>query len=258
MPIDIKCITREEVDRLVASPPSPSLHYAAAGSGGASSPTQTLIVSLPSVATNEVEEISLLSVASSLPAESLPTVAADPMVASVSLLNTASTAAIQAPAAIANLQFATVATTSSSARTPSNGGPRSFAVSDSLANSCNTETRINNHNNDENDKESTRLFNTIDGLAETSSSSEADSSESGRSNKKSRKGSRPTSDSRQFKRREISQEADVSESQFKPRINLQKWQQLGKTAAVLPFGPTHVVLLTKTTSTLYDRGRFAL
>ena len=140
MPIDIVCIRREEVDRLVASPLSPSLLYAAAGSGGASSPTQTLIVSLPSVATNEVEEISLLSVASSLPAESLPTVAADPMVASVSLLNTASTAAIQAPAAIANLQFATVATTSSSARTPSNGGPRSFAVSDSLANSCNTET----------------------------------------------------------------------------------------------------------------------
>ena len=76
------------MNRLVASLPSTSLLYAAAGCGGASSPAQTLVVGLPSAAINEVGEIGLLSVASLLPAVSLPTVITETLLA-VSLLSVA-------------------------------------------------------------------------------------------------------------------------------------------------------------------------
>ena len=74
MPINIPRVSIRELDRLVASVPSPSLLYAANGTGGASSSLPTLVVSLPTVATNQVVEISLPPVASLLPAVSLPTV----------------------------------------------------------------------------------------------------------------------------------------------------------------------------------------
>ena len=54
-----------------------SLLYAADGTGGASSSLGNLVVSLPTVAANEVAEISLPTVASLLPVVSLPTVAAE-------------------------------------------------------------------------------------------------------------------------------------------------------------------------------------
>ena len=112
-----------------------------------------LAVSLPLVASSEVTEISLLLVASEqLPAVSLPPVATDQistvslsLVATdqigvnVSLLSTASTAAIQAPAAIAtNPQFTAIAITCGSGGTVSDGGPQSLAVVDNLADSCGT------------------------------------------------------------------------------------------------------------------------
>ena len=111
-----------------------------------------LAVSLPTAATNEVAEISLRPVASLLPAVSLPTVATDQMVASISLLSTASTAAISTPVVVANLQSATIATTSGSAGARFNGGPRLLAVSGSSVYNCITETRVDNHIDDDHDK----------------------------------------------------------------------------------------------------------
>ena len=158
-----------------------------------------LAVRLLTVATNEVEEISLPLVASLLPAVptvaaeisagSLPTIATDQIVASVSLLSTAFTAAIPTPVVIANLQYATTATTSGSAGTYSNGRPWSLAASDSLVNSCITETRTDNHIDDDNDKESINSYHRW-----SRSSSETDSSEWDCSHKTSKKRSRPTSD----------------------------------------------------------------
>ena len=77
MPIDITIISIRDQDRLVASVPGPSLLYAADGTGGASSSLPNLVVSLPTVAANEVAEISLPTVASLLPVVSLPTVATE-------------------------------------------------------------------------------------------------------------------------------------------------------------------------------------
>ena len=112
MTIDIPRVSRIEVDRLVVTVPSPSLLYAADGTGGTSSSLQ----SLPTVATNEVAEISLLLVASLLQAVSQPTVATE--IPAVSLPTVATDP---------NLQSATITTTSGSAETISNEGPRSFS-----------------------------------------------------------------------------------------------------------------------------------
>ena len=75
--IDIPRVSIRDQDRLVASVSSPSLLNAADGTGGASSSLGNLVVSLPTVAANEVAEISLPTVASLLPVVSLPTVAAE-------------------------------------------------------------------------------------------------------------------------------------------------------------------------------------
>ena len=72
MPIDIPRVSIRDLDRLVASVPGPSLLYAADGTGGASSSLPTLVVSLPTVATNEVVEMSLPPVACLLPVEVSP------------------------------------------------------------------------------------------------------------------------------------------------------------------------------------------
>ena len=77
IPIDIPRISIRDQDRLVSSVPGPSLLYAADGTGGASSFLGNLVVSLPTVAANEVVEISLPTVASLLPVVSLPTVEAE-------------------------------------------------------------------------------------------------------------------------------------------------------------------------------------
>ena len=77
MPIDIPRVSIRDLDRLVAAVLSPSLLYAADGTGGASSSLPNLVVSLPTVATNEVVEISLSPVAFLLPVVGLPTVAAE-------------------------------------------------------------------------------------------------------------------------------------------------------------------------------------
>ena len=77
MPIDIPRVSIRDLDWLVASVPGPSLLYAANGTGGASSSLLTLVVSLPTVATNEVAEISLPPVASPLLVVSLPTIATE-------------------------------------------------------------------------------------------------------------------------------------------------------------------------------------
>ena len=77
MPIDIPRVSIRDQDRLVASVPDPSLLYAADGTGGASSSLPNLVVRIPTVAINEVVEISLPTVASLLPVVSLPTVAAE-------------------------------------------------------------------------------------------------------------------------------------------------------------------------------------
>ena len=76
-PIDIPRVSIRDQDRLVASVPGPSLLYAADGTGGASSSLPDLVVSLPTVAANEVAETSLPTAASLLPVVSLPTVAAE-------------------------------------------------------------------------------------------------------------------------------------------------------------------------------------
>ena len=57
MPIDIPRISTRDQDRLVSSVPGPSLLYGADGAGGALSSLGNLVVSLPTVATNEVAEI---------------------------------------------------------------------------------------------------------------------------------------------------------------------------------------------------------
>ena len=77
MPIDIPRISIRDLNRLVSSVPGPSLLYAADGTRKASSSRPNLVVSLPTVAANEVVEISLPTVASLLPVVSLPTVAAE-------------------------------------------------------------------------------------------------------------------------------------------------------------------------------------
>ena len=59
MPIDIPRISIRDQDRLVSSVLGPSLLYAADGTEGASSSLGNLVVSLPTVAANEVVEISL-------------------------------------------------------------------------------------------------------------------------------------------------------------------------------------------------------
>ena len=65
--VDILRVSIRDQDRLVAFVPGPSLLYAADGAGGASSSLPNLVVSLPTVAANEVVEISLPTVASLLP-----------------------------------------------------------------------------------------------------------------------------------------------------------------------------------------------
>ena len=75
MPIDIPKLSIRDLDRLVSSVPGPSLPYAVDGTGGASSSLGNLVVSLLTVAANEVVEISLPTVASLLPVGNLPTVA---------------------------------------------------------------------------------------------------------------------------------------------------------------------------------------
>ena len=62
MPIDIPRVSIRDQDRFVASAPGPSLLYAADGTGGASSSLSYLVVSLPTVAANDVVEISLPTV----------------------------------------------------------------------------------------------------------------------------------------------------------------------------------------------------
>ena len=86
------------LDRLVAAVPSPSLLYAADGTGGASSSLPNLVVSLPTIATNEVVEVSRPTVASLLPVVSLPTVAAETLlVVSLSTVATNEVAEISLP-----------------------------------------------------------------------------------------------------------------------------------------------------------------
>ena len=106
-----------------------------------------LVVSLPTVATNEVAEISLPPGASLLPAVSLCTVATEILAGSLTTVATDP-----------NLQSATIATTSGWTGTYSNEGPRSLAVSDSLVNRCLTETRIDHHIDDNDDRESSTIM----------------------------------------------------------------------------------------------------
>ena len=153
MPINIPRVSIRELDRLVAAVASPSLLYGADGTGGASSSRQTLVVSLPTVATNEVAEISLPTVASLLPAVSLTTVTTETLL--VVSLPTVTTDP--------NLQSATIVT---SAGTSSIEGPRSLAVSDSLVNSCLPETRIDHHIDNDNHRVSVNSYRAIDGSAE--------------------------------------------------------------------------------------------
>ena len=223
MPIDITIISIRDQDRLVASVPGPSLLYAADGTGGASSSLPNLVVSLPTVAANEVAEISLPTVASLLPVVSLPTVAAETLlvvslptvatneVAEISLPPVASllpavslpTVATEIPAVslptVATgipLQSTTLATTSGSAGNSSNEGPRALTVSDSLIDNCEAETRIDHQVDDDDKRVSPNSIRTIDGL-DSSSSSDGGSSESSQSNNKSRKRSRsPSADRR--------------------------------------------------------------
>ena len=213
MPIDIPRISIGDQDRLVASVPSPSLFYAADGTGGASSSLPNLVVSLPTVATNKVVEISLLSVASLLPAVSLSTVATETLlvvslptvatneVAENSLPRVASllpavrlpTVATKIPivslptvATEIPLQSTALATTSGSAGNSSNEGPRALTVSNSLIDNCEAKTRIDHQVDDDDKRVSQNSIRTIDGL-DSSKSSDGGSSESSRSNNKSRK-----------------------------------------------------------------------
>ena len=147
MPIDIPRVSIRDQDRLVASVPGPSLLYAADGTGGASSSLGNLVVSLPTVAANEVVEISLPTVASLLPVVSLPTVAAETLlvvnlpteatneVAEISLPPVATEIpAVSLPTGATETppQSTTLATNSGSAGNSSNERPRALTVSDSL------------------------------------------------------------------------------------------------------------------------------
>ena len=97
-PIDMPRISIRDQDRLVASVPGPSLLYAADGTGGASFSLPNLVVSVPTVAANEVVEISLPTVASLLPVVSLPTVAAETLlVVSLPMVATNEVAEISLP-----------------------------------------------------------------------------------------------------------------------------------------------------------------
>ena len=188
MPIDIPRVSIRDQDLLVASVPGPSLLYAADGTGGASSSLPNLVVSLSTVAANEVVEISLPTVASLLPVVSLPTVAAEtllvvslptvatnevaeislPPVASllpavslptvattipaVSLPTVATTIpAVSLPTVATEipLQATALATTSGLAGNSSNEGPRALTVSNSLIDNCEAETRIDHQVDDD-------------------------------------------------------------------------------------------------------------
>ena len=197
IPIDIPRVSIRDQDRLVASVPGPSLLYTAGGTGGASSSLPNLVVSLPTVATNEVVEISLPTVASLLPVVSLPPVAAETLlvvnlptvaaneVAETSLPPVASllpavslpTVATEIPAVSLstvatdpNQQSTTMATTSGSAENSSNEGPRALTVSDRLIDSCEAETRIDHQVDDDDKRASPNSIRTIDGLDSSSSS----------------------------------------------------------------------------------------
>ena len=205
--IDIPRVSIRDQDRLVASVSSPSLLNAADGTGGASSSLPNLVVSLPTVATNEVVEFSLPTVASLLPVVSLPTVAAEtllvvslptvatnevvefslPPVASLLLAVSLPTVATEIPA-VSLPTVATIATTSGSTGNSSNEGPRALTVSDSLIDNCDVEIRIDHPVDDDNRRASPNSI----GL-DSSSSSDSGSSESSQSNDKSRKRSRSPS-----------------------------------------------------------------
>ena len=151
MPIDIPRVSIRDLDRLVAAVPSPSLLYAADGTGGASSSLPNLVVSLPTVAANEVVEISLPPVASLLPVVSLPTVATK--IQAVSLPTVAT---------ITNSQSTTIAITSGSAGNSCNKGPRALTVSERLIDNCVSETRIDHQVEDDNRRVSPKSIRTID------------------------------------------------------------------------------------------------
>ena len=105
MPIDIPRISIRDLNRLVSSVPGPGLLYAADGTGGASSALPNLVVSLPTVAANEVVKISLPTVASLLPVVSLPTVAAETLlVVSLPTVATNEVAEISLPPVASPLQ----------------------------------------------------------------------------------------------------------------------------------------------------------
>ena len=210
MPIGIPRVSIRDQDRLVASVHSPSLLYAADGTGGASSSLPNLVVSLPMVATNKVVEISLPMVASLLPVVSLPTRAAETLlvvrlptattnkVAEISLPPVASlllTVSLPTVATDPNPQSTTIATTSGSAGNSSNERSRALTVSDSLIDNCEAETRIDHLVDDDDKSVSPNSIRAIDGL-DSSSSSDGGSSESSQSNDKSRKRSRSPSDDR--------------------------------------------------------------
>ena len=151
MPINIPRISIRDRDRLVSSVPGPSLLYAADGTGGASSSLPNLVVSLPTVATNEVAEISLPPVASLLPAVSLSTVAS--LLPALSL----PTVATEIPP-----QSTALATTSGSAGNSSNEGPRALTVSNSLIDNYEAETRIDHQVDDDDKRVSPNSIRTID------------------------------------------------------------------------------------------------
>ena len=222
MPIDISRVSIRDQDRLVSSIPGPSLLDAADGTGGASSSLPNLVVSLPTVAANEVVEISLPTVASLLPVVSLPTVAAETLlvvslptvatneVAEISLPPVASLLpAVSLPkvsteipavslltvATDPNPQSTTLVTTSGSAGNSSNEGPRALIISDGLIVDCDAETRIDRHVDDDDKRVSPNSIRTIDS-PDSSSSSDGGSSESSQSNNKSRKRSRSPSHDR--------------------------------------------------------------
>ena len=157
-----------------------------------------LAVSLPTVATNKIAEISLPPVASLLPVVSLSTVAAETLLA------------IRLPtvATDSHSQSTTIATTSSSARNSSNEGPRALTVSDSLIDNCDSETRIDHQVDDDDKRASPNSIRTINDL-DSSSSSDGGSSESSQSNDKSRKRSRsPSDDGRGNSKKPTSQRSD--------------------------------------------------
>ena len=147
-----------------------------------------LVVSLPTVATNEGAEVSLPPVASLLPAVSLPTAATESPAVSLP------TVATDPPP-----QSTTLATTSGSTGKSSNEGSQALTVSDSSKDSSEAETRIDHQVDDDDKRISPNSIRTIDGL-DSSSSSDGGSSESRKSNDKSRKRSQSPSDDRRRKK----------------------------------------------------------